>query len=182
MDRKARATCESVIRDTGIEEGDTVLDFGCGAGNYTIPAAKQVGHRGTVYAIDSNSSKLRELSERANQEQLADVIKPYHTNGELSFDIPSAYIDVVLLYDIFWYFRLGDRQLGVLLREVRRLLKADGLLSVFPEHIDVSALQREVEDAGFQLQRRRICEVFHDDNIESGEIFTFTKASTQAGI
>ena len=177
MDRKARATCESVIRDTGITTGDTELDFGCGPGHYTIPAAKQVCHHGTVYAIDSNSSKLKELSERATREHLADVMKPYHTNGELSFDIPSASIDVVLLYDIFWYFRLGDRQLGVLLREMRRLLKADGLLSVFPEHIDVSALQREVEDAGFQLQRRRICEVFHDDNIESGEIFTFTKAS-----
>ena len=178
MNDKARATCESVIRDTGIEAGHTVLDFGCGIGHYTIPAAKQVGHHGTVYAIDSNGSKLKELSEAARQEHVGNVIKPYHTNGELALELPSACIDVVLLYDVFWYFRLGE-QLRVLLREMRRLLKADGLLSVFPEHIDVSALQREIEDAGFQLQRHRICEVFHDDNIESGKIFTFKKASPE---
>ncbi len=179
MDRETRAKCESVVRDAGITTGQTVLDFGCGTGNYTIPAAKQVGHRGTVYAIDSNGSKLEELSERASRERVGDVIQVRHTNGELVLGLPSACIDVVLLYDIFWYFRLGS-QLRVLLREVRRLLKADGVLSVFPQHIDVSALQREIEGAGFHLQRHSISEVVHDDRMESGEIFTFKKASPEA--
>lgn len=177
MGKQERAACESVIRDTELKTGDTVLDFGCGVGNYTIPAAKQVGHRGTVYAIDSNDSKLRELSERANREHVADIIQVRHTHGELSLGIPPASIDVVLLYDIFWYFRIGE-ELRALLREVRRLLKADGLLSVFPEHIDVSALQQEIEDSGFELRRRRNSEVLHDDHIESGSIYTFKKAST----
>ena len=176
MDREALTTCESVIDGTGIKAGDAVLDFGCGAGNYTIPAAKQVGHRGTVYAVDSDGSKLRELSEDAAREHVADVIQVCHTKGELDLGIPPASIDVVLLYDIFWYFRIGE-ELRALLHEVHRLLKADGLLSVFPEHIDVSALQQEIEDAGFELRRRRNSEVFHDHQIESGEIFTFTKAS-----
>ena len=179
MDREARARCESVVRDAGITTGQTVLDFGCGNGNYTIPAAKQVGHGGTVYAIDSNGSKLKELSERAIREHVADVILVRHTNGELDLGLPSASIDVVLLYDIFWYLRLGS-QLRLLLREVRGLLKADGVLSVFPEHIDVAALQREIEGAGFHLQRHSISEVFHDDRLESGGIFTFKKASPQA--
>ncbi len=179
MDREARARCESVVRDAGITTGQTVLDFGCGTGNYTIPAAKQVGHRGAIYAIDSNGSKLKELSERASREHVGDVIQVRHTNGELVLGLPSASIDVVLLYDIFWYFPLGS-QLRVLLREVRRLLKADGVLSVFPQHIDVSALQREIEGAGFHLQRHNTSEVVHDDRLESGEIFTFQKASPEA--
>ncbi len=179
MDREARARCESVVRDAGITTGQTVLDFGCGDGNYTIPAAQQVGHRGTVYAIDSNGSKLKELSKRARREHVSDVIQVRHTNGELDLGLPSASIDIVLLYDIFWYFRLGS-ELRDLLREVRRLLKADGVLSVFPEHIDVSALQHEIEGAGFHLQRHNISEVFHDDRIESGGIFTFKKALPEA--
>lgn len=180
MDRETRTTCETVIRDTGIKTGDTVLDFGCGIGNYTIPAAKQVGLRGTVYAVDSDGSKLKELSERADREHIADIIQLRHTNGELSLELPSASIDVVLLYDIFWYFRIGE-ELRALLREVRRLLKADGLLSVFPQHIDVSALQSEIQSAGFNLHRHRVSEVFHDHQIESGEIFTFKKASPKGG-
>jgi len=176
MDTEERATCASVISNSGIRTGHTVLDFGCGVGNYTIPAAIQVGHTGTVYAIDSNAGKLRELSERAGREHVDDIVEVRHTNGELKFGLPPASIDVVLLYDIFWYFRIG-KQLRVLLREVRHLLKADGLLSVFPQHIDVSALQHEIEDAGFELQGSSISRVLHDDHLESGEIFTFRKAS-----
>jgi hypothetical protein len=82
----------------------------------------------------------------------------------------------VLLYDIFWYFPLG-KQLRDLLREVSQLLKEDGVLSVLPQHIDVSSLEREIEGAGFHLERRNSSAIFHDHHIESGEILTFTKAS-----
>jgi len=41
-----------LLRNAGIFEGQTVLDFGCGAGNYTIPAAEIVGKKGKVYAVD----------------------------------------------------------------------------------------------------------------------------------
>ena len=32
--------CKEILKRVGIEKGQTVLDFGCGGGNYTIPAAK----------------------------------------------------------------------------------------------------------------------------------------------
>jgi len=33
---------EAFLEDIGIKKGDVVLDFGCGAGHYAIPAAKVV--------------------------------------------------------------------------------------------------------------------------------------------
>jgi len=36
----------------GIKRGQTILDFGCGSGNYANPAALIVGRKGKVYALD----------------------------------------------------------------------------------------------------------------------------------
>ena len=38
-----------LLKAVGIKKGQTVLDFGCGEGNYTIPAAKLVKNEGKVY-------------------------------------------------------------------------------------------------------------------------------------
>ena len=49
------------LRKIGIKIGQTVLDFGCRVGHYTIPAAEIVGNSGIVYAIDSEQQALKEL-------------------------------------------------------------------------------------------------------------------------
>ncbi|MCK4308341.1 methyltransferase domain-containing protein, partial [candidate division WOR-3 bacterium] len=59
------------LRDIGIREGQTVLDFGCGSGYYTIPAAKIVGSNGKVYALDKDGEKLKEVAEMAASENLS---------------------------------------------------------------------------------------------------------------
>lgn len=85
---------EAVVGDWGIEPGDTVADFGCGNGFFTIPLARRVGEKGKIYAIDILTVPLEAVSSmayvdnfdnivtiRANLEQknsLADKVK----NGE----------------------------------------------------------------------------------------------------
>lgn len=49
---------EKVIAQVGFKLGDTVADFGCGSGFYTIPTAKAVGPSGRVYAIDLLEAKV----------------------------------------------------------------------------------------------------------------------------
>ena len=39
LDRDAQVS----LADLGLKQGDYVLDFGCGGGHYTIPAAKTRG-------------------------------------------------------------------------------------------------------------------------------------------
>ena len=34
-----------VLKEVGIKKGHIILDFGCGAGTYCLPAAKIVGKR-----------------------------------------------------------------------------------------------------------------------------------------
>ena len=56
---------ETVLRDVGVRKSHFVLDFGCGSGNYALPAAKIVGEKGVIYALDKNRWKLDDLMRKA---------------------------------------------------------------------------------------------------------------------
>ena len=49
---------EKLLKHIGIKEKQKVLDFGCGEGNYAIPAAQVVGKDGVVYASDKVKMSL----------------------------------------------------------------------------------------------------------------------------
>jgi precorrin-6B methylase 2 len=61
-------TGETTLRSIGITNGQILLDFGCGSGNYVIPAARIVGDEGVVYALDKNYYALDALMERVHAE------------------------------------------------------------------------------------------------------------------
>ena len=166
--------CRAVLGRAGLEEGQVVIDFGCGSGNYSIPAAKVVKNTGKVYAVDRDSSKLKELAGRMKREGLGNI-ETVGTGGELEFPWEDGSVDSVLLYDIFWYFTIDDRRLPQLLAEVGRLLKPGGLLSVFPEHIAVEALAGKVEGAGFHPEGSFSCPLVHDGSKQQGRILNFSK-------
>ena len=168
--------CRAVLERAGLEEGQVVLDFGCGSGNYSIPAAKIVKRTGKVYAVDRDSGKLKELVGRMKREGLENI-ETVGTGGELEFPWEDGSVDTVLLYDIFWYFTIDDRRLPQLLAEAGRLLKPGGLLSVFPEHIAVEALARKVEGAGFHPEGSFSCSLVHDGSKQQGRILNFSKAA-----
>lgn len=163
---------EAVLREVGIKKCHVVLDFGCGSGNYTIPAAKIVGDKGVVYALDKNRWKLDNLMRRAGSRGLSNIIR-IDTSGKIDTRLSDGSIDVILLYDVFWYFPLRDRRLTVLLDELYRVSKPDALFSVFPKHIDVDRLQEKIESHGFTFTNTFSGDLLHDGRLEKGEIFNF---------
>ena len=142
--------CKEILKRIGIEKGQTVLDFGCGGGNYTIPVAKIIGNKGKVYAVDEDGYKLKDLQEKAKSANLHNI-ETIKTSGELNFEFEDGAFDAVLLYDIFWYFSLQSPDLLELLKGVYRVLKPDGLISVYPEHIETEKLKQKMEKSGFHL-------------------------------
>lgn len=165
---------EEVLRKIGVRRGQTVLDFGCGRGNYAIPAARIVGEEGRVYALDKNQRTLDELMQRAENEGLRNV-KRIDMSGEVEIYLEDGSVDTVLLYDIFWYFPLTDERLPKLLSEVYRVIADDGLLSVYPKHVNSEQLRDKIERAGFKLEGKHFGRLIHDDNIESGYVLNFRK-------
>jgi len=69
---------EKVLKEVGIKENHIILDFGCGAGTYSLPAAKIVGKKGQVFALDKSKSKLR-----TRKPKLRSVFKNQSSNSYL---------------------------------------------------------------------------------------------------
>ena len=142
---------EITLREVGIREGQSVFDFGCGKGFYTIPAARIVGRTGGVFALDRDGESLEKLMQRVNALGLKNIVQ-IKTSGDLEIPLNSGSIDVVLLYDIFWYFPVTDSRMAELLWNAHRILKPKGLLSVYPKHVNTGDLKRIIEKNGFYLK------------------------------
>jgi ubiquinone/menaquinone biosynthesis C-methylase UbiE len=173
MDLEAHAF--EVLEKAGIKRGKTILDFGCGSGTYTIPAAKIVGEEGKVYALDKDKKVLDELMQKAESAGLRNI-KRIDASGELKIPLEDESVDVVLLYDVFhsYYFsQVADRR--ELLEEVYRVSKRDALISVWPKHIESEA-KEEIESANFYLEREYAGTLIHDnEDIEKGKVLNFRK-------
>ncbi len=177
---------EAFLEDIGIKKGDVVLDFGCGAGHYTIPAAKVVSEEGKVYAMDKDIESMHKLMGIVKTRGLKNII-PIHTKSEEpKINLESESIDVVLLYDVIHLVgknntsTVDDRK--KLYKDVYRLTRKNALISVYPSHLtthtDVTSkeeIKKEIEETGFSFEKEIYTELIHDDNKVKDYILNFRK-------
>jgi ubiquinone/menaquinone biosynthesis C-methylase UbiE len=137
-----------VLSEVGIEPGSTVLDFGCGPGGYVQPALELVGSSGKYYALDRNPQAIRRVDKLTASKALTNVKT---IQSDCATDLPDASVDVVLLYDIF---HMLDDPEGVL-RELCRVLRPDGTLSVSDHHMKEEKIVSQVTSGGlFKLKSK----------------------------
>lgn len=130
-----------------------VLDAGCGPGRVSVPAARRVGPSGRVVALDLQAPMLEKLKRRQAEAQ-AGNIRPVLGSLE-SVPLRENSFDRALLVTV-----LGEvPNPGAALREVKRTLKAGGVLSITevlpdPHYQRDSVVRRLAEEAGFRLLER----------------------------
>ena len=172
---KVEARIIEVLERIGIRKGQIVLDFGCGCGTYTIPAAKLVADRGKVYALDKDNKALDELMQKAELVGLRNIER-METSGELEIMLTDGSVDVVLLFDVFhlhYFARADDRRR--LLDEIYRIMKHSAFISVWPKHMESHA-EAEIKNANFHLERELSETLIHDnENLEKGKVLNFRK-------
>jgi ubiquinone/menaquinone biosynthesis C-methylase UbiE len=173
---------EDFLKAVGIKEGQVVLDFGCGEGHYAVPAAKLVGEKGIVYAVDKDKQALDRLTQiiKKNNIKNVEVIKK-----ESIIPLENNSLDFILCYDVVHY--LKNRQ--TIYHEFYRVLRPEGIFSLYPKHhkndyplmelaqIKLEDVIEEVEDAGFSLHDKFFKSLIHDDNYNDGYILNFGKNS-----
>jgi len=174
VERWLRKDGQVFLTQIGIKKGQVVLDFGCGSGNYTIPAARVVGEKGKVYALDKDQEGLDGLMEKTRPFGLKNI-ETMKTSGQLEIGLEDVSVDAVLVYDVLHshYFPTAAER-KELLHEVRRVLRPEGLLSVFPAHMEEDQIKREIESVGFRLEGECAKTLLdYGDRLSEGRILSF---------
>ena len=134
---------------SGVKEGQTVLDFGCGPGFYAIPAAEMVGDKGKVYALDIHPLATQSVQKKAAKKGLPNIATIL---SDIDTGLPDRSVDISLVYDAIHMIK--DRE--SLIRELHRVTKPKGILSITAEHIRAEDVIKVAEKDGlFSLKERQ---------------------------
>lgn len=140
-----------VLKNVGVREGQTILDYGCGFGVFTIPSARIVGKEGRVYALEVRARMLERVREKTENEGLANVVTVLLDRSRLNTGLPDDIADAVLVYDVMHEI---DNRVG-LLRELHRVIKQGGLLSIFPMHMGTDEMLDIIKNCSLFCLRDR---------------------------
>ena len=172
------------LKQIGLKSGHRVLDFGCRVGHYTIPAAKVVGDKGIVLAVEKEQQALQELEQKVKKNHLKNI-RILKTEGQTLLGVENESVEIILFYDVLHYLKNDDRK--KLYQEALRVLKPKGLLSVYPKHssednpamefhdMTLKEIRQEIQDSGFAYEKKYCGFISHDDNLTQACVFNFIK-------
>jgi SAM-dependent methyltransferase len=121
---------ESILRKLGLAPTcEDVIDFGCGDGTFSIPAAKIVS--GTVHALDIDLEMIATTKAKAEAAGLGNVrtcLRDFVADGS---GLPGGSVDYAMLFNI-----LHGESPRTLLREAFRVLSPCGKLGIIHWNYD----------------------------------------------
>lgn len=118
---------KEILESIGIKQDMVVADFGCGSGYIVFAAAKLVGPKSTVYAVDVQKHLLDHIKTQAQANNILGI-KPVWANLEIvgGTKIPAESLDLVILANTLYQ---SSKQKEII-SEAKRVLKNAGMLLV----------------------------------------------------
>lgn len=171
---------QEYLKSIGLRKEQAILDFGCGQGHYTLPAARVVGEKGKAYAEDKDKEALKKLVKLIKKAKIKNI---EIINRESRIPLEDESLDFVLCYDVVHY--LKNRK--TIYDEFYRVLRPGGIFSLYPKHhkndsplmelanLELKDIIKEVEEVGFSLQAKSLKRLLHDDYYNDGYILNFSK-------
>ena len=112
-----------IVNAAGISPGNTVADFGCGSGYFSIPVAQAVGEEGVVYSLDILPQALEEVQSKAKILGLTNIItKRVNLENENGSGFGKEELDWVIMKDVLFQ----NKEKGDIVKEAYRVLKPGG--------------------------------------------------------
>ena len=133
---------KKILEKAGIKANDTIVDYGCGPGGYTLSAAQLVKPSGKVYAIDIHPLAKKMIIRKAQRKGLSNI---ECIQSDCQTGLEQKSVDMVLLYDVLHMLR--DYESNV--KEFHRILKPEGILSVNDHHYTEEVIIRKIITSGF---------------------------------
>ncbi len=121
---------EAVLQELHVDA--VFVDLGCGDGFFSILAAKKVGEKGQVYAVDSDASAIEKLNRKAQANGLRNIVSKVASAEETVFCVGCA--DFVFFSMVLHDFDDPAR----VLKNARKMIKPSGML------VDLDWKEREM--------------------------------------
>jgi ubiquinone/menaquinone biosynthesis C-methylase UbiE len=125
---------ERLVAPARLQQGESVVDIGCGTGSLAIAAARLVGPEGRVTGIDPSEAMVARARYKARR---AKVAASFEVAFAQSLPFPDAQFDVVLSTVMLHHLPRATREPA--LREAHRVLRPGGRLLAVDFGADASA-------------------------------------------
>jgi Methylase involved in ubiquinone/menaquinone biosynthesis len=135
-----------ILKTAGLCSGQRAVEIGPGPGFFTIPAAKIVGEKGIVYAIDIHPLAIKRIQEKIRKEGITNVKAILADASQTG--LPDQSVDLAFLFGIVHHI---DKDLEAVLNELCRILRIGGVLSI--QSSSSKRLVELVERNGFVYSR-----------------------------
>lgn len=161
-----------IFQKIGLSSGMRVADMGCGrTGHFVFPAARAVGEKGVVYAVDILKDVLHSLGSWVKSEGLENVQTVWSDIEKFNkTPIPAKSVDACFFMNVVSHLKDKNSALS----EAARLIKDDGQVVVVdwskslgtlgPQNGTVADPQKVVELAescGLRLVENFPCSDYH---------------------
>jgi len=130
---------ELIAERMQLKPGMTVVEIGPGKGSYTKAIAKKIQPNGKVFAIDIQESIINRLKKKIKKENIQNIIPKIEDAYNLSFEDES----VDRIFAITCLPEIPDPIRA--LREFKRILKPDGIISLSELFLDPDYPLRRTE-------------------------------------
>ncbi|MDQ3131689.1 MAG: class I SAM-dependent methyltransferase [Acidobacteriota bacterium] len=135
-----------------ITEGKNVADIGAGSGWFTVRAAKRVGEKGRVFAVEINQEYINHIKNRAQKENFKNIETVLGT--EDNPNVSKNSVDAVLILKT--YHEIAEPV--KVLKNLRSSLKPNALVGIIDKNgsgddhgINKEIIVEEAKRAGFGL-------------------------------
>jgi ubiquinone/menaquinone biosynthesis C-methylase UbiE len=168
VERRKWQNPDSILSSIGLNLGFTFADVGCGSGFFSIPAAKIVGKKGKVFALDSDEEAIAALRKKAFTKNLTNIEARVGTAEDTV--LCDACADMVFFGIVLHDFN----DPALVLVNARKMLKPQGCLvdldwkkesMDFGPPIDIRFSEEKaiglIEGAGFKVERQEESGRFH---------------------
>lgn len=122
---------ERLLAPAALQQGESVLDIGCGTGSLALVAKAQVGNAGRVVGVDPSNAMIDRARIKAAKKNVA---VDFQVAWAQALRFPDESFDVVLSTVMLHHIPRAGREDA--LREVKRVLKATGRLVAIDFGVD----------------------------------------------